>query len=133
GIEPEHWVRDAPGFLLTGSLRATLGAVAFNRAHAKGLALTVDEAVAEALTYTLPAPQSPDTREPVPLARRHGLSPRELEVLRLMTNGLSNQQIADELFLSLRTITTHVTGILSKLNLTSRTQAVSFAIRSGIA
>jgi DNA-binding NarL/FixJ family response regulator len=50
-----------------------------------------------------------------------------------MANGHSNQHIADELFLSRRTVTSHVTSILGKLDLTSRTQAVAFAIRGGIA
>jgi NarL family two-component system response regulator LiaR len=61
------------------------------------------------------------------------LSAREIEVLRLMAAGLSNQEIADALFVSLRTATSHASHILGKLDLTSRTQAVAYAIRSGIA
>jgi len=60
------------------------------------------------------------------------LSAREVEVLTLMADGLSNAEIADKLFLSLRTVTSHITSILGKLDLTSRTAAVAFAIRQGI-
>lgn len=70
--------------------------------------------------------------QPEPIAPAHGLSPRELDVLRLMANGLTNQQIADELFLSRRTVTSHVASILGKLDLSSRTAAAAFAIRQGI-
>jgi DNA-binding NarL/FixJ family response regulator len=62
-----------------------------------------------------------------------GLTPRELEVLRLMADGLTNQEIADTLFLSRRTVTSHATAILGKLGLTSRTAAVSYAIRHELA
>lgn len=61
------------------------------------------------------------------------LSPRELEVLRLLADGLSNQEIADAMFISLRTAATHVTHILAKLDLNSRTSAVAYAIRHGLA
>ncbi|MDQ3654065.1 MAG: response regulator transcription factor, partial [Chloroflexota bacterium] len=71
--------------------------------------------------------------EPEQASPTHGLSPRELDVLRLMANGQTNQQIADALFLSRRTVTSHVTSILAKLDLSSRTAAVSFAIRGDIA
>lgn len=62
-----------------------------------------------------------------------GLSPRELDVLRLMADGMSNQEISDTLFISVRTTTSHATSILSKLNLRSRTAAVAYAIRNGLA
>lgn len=62
-----------------------------------------------------------------------GLSPRELEVLRLIADGLTDQAIADALFISRRTVSGHVIHILTKLNLTSRTAAVAYAIRHGLA
>lgn len=56
------------------------------------------------------------------------LSPREAEVLKLLTRGLSNQQIADELVLSKHTVRRHVSNILMKLDVPSRTAAVAYAL-----
>jgi DNA-binding CsgD family transcriptional regulator len=53
-----------------------------------------------------------------------GLSKREIEVLQLMGNGLSNQEIADQLFVSLNTIKTHSSHLFEKLNVKRRTQAI---------
>ena len=74
----------------------------------------------------------------VRLARwwRHGpadadaLTPRELDVLRLLTRGLSNKKIATELGLGLRTIEGHVSNVLTKLGVTSRTAAVLYALNN---
>lgn len=67
----------------------------------------------------------PDDSEP--------LTERELEVLRLIARGLTNQEIALELNVSERTITTHISNILDKLHLANRTQATLYALRKGIA
>lgn len=60
------------------------------------------------------------------------LSPRELEVLSLIVDGLSNQQIADKLIISLPTAKTHVRNILNKLAVDDRTQAAVQAMRRGL-
>lgn len=60
--------------------------------------------------------------------RGSGLSPRETEVLGLLTRGLSNQQIADELVLSKHTVRRHVSNIFTKLDVASRTAAVAHAL-----
>jgi NarL family two-component system response regulator LiaR len=60
------------------------------------------------------------------------LSDRELEVLRLIAEGLSNAGIADRLVLSEKTVKGHVSNILSKLHLVDRTQAAVYAWREGI-
>jgi len=65
-------------------------------------------------------------------ATDHGLSDRELEVLALIVEGNSNQQIADLLFLSPETIKSHVHRILEKLRVNDRTQAAIIALRRGI-
>ena len=59
------------------------------------------------------------------------VSPRELEVLRLMAEGLGNQQIADRLFISLNTVKNHIRSIHEKLGVRTRTAAVSVAVRQG--
>jgi NarL family two-component system response regulator LiaR len=61
------------------------------------------------------------------------LSERELEVLRFIAQGLTNQEIAARLVLSEWTVRTHVRNILTKLHLANRTQAALFAMREGIA
>jgi NarL family two-component system response regulator LiaR len=61
------------------------------------------------------------------------LTERELEVLRLVAKGMSNRQIADQMVISEATVRTHVSNILSKLHLASRTEAALYALREGIA
>jgi DNA-binding CsgD family transcriptional regulator len=61
------------------------------------------------------------------LAHQHGLTPRELQVLRLIAAGKTNKAIATELFLSERTIDRHVSNILTKLNVPSRAAATAYA------
>jgi NarL family two-component system response regulator LiaR len=73
----------------------------------------------------LPEPDTPRTEEP--------LSGREAEVLTLVARGLSNQEIGDALFISERTVRTHVGNILDKLHLANRTQAALYALREGLA
>lgn len=60
------------------------------------------------------------------------LSKREIEVIELMSKGMSNQEIADQLFVSLNTIKTHSSNIYLKLNAKRRTQAISIAKELGI-
>ncbi len=70
-------------------------------------------------------PKSPPTAEP--------LTERELVVLRLIAQGLSNREIAERLVIAEMTARTHVSNILSKLHLASRTQAALYALREGLA
>jgi DNA-binding NarL/FixJ family response regulator len=56
-----------------------------------------------------------------------GLTPREVEVLRLLANGTRNQGIADELFLSVRTVERHIANVYAKIGSTSRAEAIAFA------
>lgn len=61
------------------------------------------------------------------------LTPREVEVLQLVAQGLGNQEIADKLVIGEATVRSHVSNILSKLHLASRTQAALYALREGYA
>lgn len=57
------------------------------------------------------------------------LTARERDILRLLAKGYDNQTIADELFISLKTVKTHVSNILAKLEVDDRTQAVVYAFK----
>jgi NarL family two-component system response regulator LiaR len=72
------------------------------------------------------------TEPSVPPASDPGLTERELEVLKLVAQGLSNQGIADSLVVSERTVGKHVGNILEKLHLANRTQAALYALREGL-
>lgn len=71
-----------------------------------------------------PAQDLPPAEEP--------LTEREVEVLKLVAHGLSNQAIAEKLTISERTVRTHVGNILKKLHLANRTQAALYALREGL-
>lgn len=61
-----------------------------------------------------------------------GITPREFEVLELMAQGLSNQEIADRLFVSLNTVKTHTSNVFAKLDAQRRTQAIQKAKMLGL-
>jgi two-component system, NarL family, response regulator LiaR len=69
---------------------------------------------------------------PVPTAPKHDLTERELDVLRLIAQGKSNKEIAEDLILSEKTVKTHVSNILQKLHLSDRTQAAVYALKQKI-
>ena len=109
----------------------------------EGRILTTDQAIALAL---LPDPAAtdggedrpsswgetgPDSADPDP-ANPAGLTPRELDVLRLLVEGNTDREIADALFIGHRTVASHVTHILGKLNVDSRTAAATQAVRRGM-
>jgi DNA-binding NarL/FixJ family response regulator len=83
----------------------------------------LDAAVARRLLSTLPRPRPP--------APEPALTGRELETLRLLAEGRSNKEIAAQLVIAERTARTHVSHILAKLGLASRTQAALWAVREG--
>ena len=60
------------------------------------------------------------------------ITPREYEVLQLIAQGLSNQEIAERLFLSLNTVKTHTSNVFSKLDVQRRTQAIQKAKELGL-
>jgi len=83
------------------------------------------------LTHGTPLPEPLGRREMPPTAGGQ-LTPREVEVLRLIAAGRSNQEIARELVISLNTVTNHVKNILGKTGSSNRTEAASYAFRQGL-
>jgi predicted ATPase/DNA-binding CsgD family transcriptional regulator len=113
---------------IVDGLRHALGADGFAAIWAAGRTLSHEEALAAALAVRL------ETAKPAPPAAAprgspHGLSERELEVLRLLAAGHSNREIGDALFISPATAARHVANIYTKLNVESRAEATAFAHR----
>ncbi len=106
-----------------------LGEARYHACWEEGYALSREQVVAAALESTLPSvPHAHAVGTPVdPL----GLSARELEVARLVADGLSNPAIASALFISVATVKTHVSHILVKLGLESRVQLASWVTGQG--
>ncbi|HFB39338.1 MAG TPA: response regulator transcription factor [Oceanithermus sp.] len=69
----------------------------------------------------------------IPKSRRADLTDREVQILRLLAQGATNQEIADELGISEKTVRNRLSEIFAKLHLNNRTQAALFAIREGLA
>jgi NarL family two-component system response regulator LiaR len=93
------------------------------------LAAAIRGAVGGRPTLAPEATQALISQAARPAAPGHDLSPRELDVLALMKRGLSNRAIADELSISRSTVDFHVSNILGKLAVSSRTEAVALAIQ----
>jgi non-specific serine/threonine protein kinase len=127
GYNFEHSERMRHLIALT-TARTALGEPAFAVAQATGRALPLEEAIAEAATMPdVTAPPPPVDRDVSP--NDAGLTPREVEVLRLLVEGQSDRAIGEALFISHRTVMTHVANILNKLGVDSRTAAAAHAVR----
>jgi non-specific serine/threonine protein kinase len=109
------------------SARSQLSDVEYEEAWRAGAALSLDEAVAFALA------EPPWTEERVGQVQggvvraSHGLTSREMDVLRLVVDGRTNREIAECLFISVATVKRHLTTIFGKLGVTSRIEAAAFA------
>jgi DNA-binding CsgD family transcriptional regulator/tetratricopeptide (TPR) repeat protein len=111
----DHGLREA---------RADLGGERFEGAMAVGRAMRLEDAVALGMRET------PDPRTDA--SSRHGLSAREVEVLGLVAEGLTDQEVADALYLSPRTVGQHLRNVYRKLGVNSRTAATRQAIGRGL-
>jgi DNA-binding CsgD family transcriptional regulator/tetratricopeptide (TPR) repeat protein len=120
---PDH---EAPRQRNLEQLRTQLGDEHFKALWAAQLRVPLEQVLDEALAD---AADEPSQRGPSPADRPAGLTPRELDVLRLLTQGLSDREIGDRLYISHYTVMRHVTGILGKLEVSSRTAAAAWAVR----
>ena len=130
GAEAEAWLgadarSNAEAALRAGMAHATsMGAPAMSR-HLEQVAAAgrIDLALPDEADALQPAPPAPDP---------WGLSPREREVLALLTDGRTNVQIGEALYISDKTASVHVTHILDKMGVSSRVEAALMAVRAGI-
>jgi DNA-binding CsgD family transcriptional regulator len=109
------------GSFTTGLLRNALDRSDFESAFAEGAALSTEEAIAYA--------QRGRGQRKRPTSGWAALTPTELDVVRLVSEGLANNDIATRLFVSPRTVQTHLTHVYTKLGLSSRVQLVQEAAR----
>jgi predicted ATPase/DNA-binding CsgD family transcriptional regulator len=114
--------------------RQALGETAFQAAYDRGLGMPAEDALAYALQQPPEKPpKHPPGKRPAPAAPEPGaapLTPRELQVARLVAGGRSNKEIAAELVISQRTAEGHMEHILAKLGFTSRAQVAAWAVAS---
>jgi len=111
------------------SARTGLDTVTFDQAWTEGQALLLEQVVADAIAL---AAKAEATIVPVQPPYPAGLTPREVEVLRLVAQGLTNFKVAGQLFISPRTVNTHLSSIYHKLNTSSRAVATRFALEHGL-
>ncbi len=112
---------------LLSAARSRLGEAEWEEAQAHGRAMDLEQAIACALSAEQPS--SPPSRAPEYPA---GLTAREVEVLKLVAEGMTNARIAQELYLSPRTVHRHLNRIYHKLGTNSRASAARFATEHGL-
>jgi predicted ATPase/DNA-binding CsgD family transcriptional regulator len=109
------------------ALRSRLPDAAFQSAWGRGRAMPADDAIDLALRAFMSARD--ELASPPPA----GMTPRELEVLRLLAAGKSNRQIAEAIFLSSRTVERHVANIYRKIDVHNRSEATAYALGNKLA
>ena len=114
------------------TIRAQLGEQAFTTAWTQGRTLSPEQVLATRGQGVLPAStckeQSSSPTTVSPARYPDGLTAREVEVLRVVAQGLTNEQVAERLVISPRTVDTHLTSIYSKIGVSSRVAATRYAI-----
>ena len=112
--------------------RTQLGEQAFAAAWAEGRTMTPEQAFAAQgpVTISTPVPTTQPSTPPAtsPVTYPEGLTAREVDVLRLVAQGLTDAQIAEQLIISPRTVNTHLTSIYGKIQVSSRSGATRYAI-----
>ncbi len=114
------------------TIRSQLGENVYAKACIEGRSMTPEQAVIAQGLMTLPTPTSTQPLAPAatkPLAHfPAGLTAREVEVLRLLAQGLTDGQIAEQLVISPRTVNNHLTSIYQKIQVSSRSAATRYAV-----
>jgi DNA-binding CsgD family transcriptional regulator/tetratricopeptide (TPR) repeat protein len=114
------------------TVRAQLGEQAFAVAWQEGRSMKLEQVIAESGQMALSA-KAPAGQAAIPTAKTlptypAGLTAREVEVLRLVAQGMTNEQVAEQIVVSPRTVSTHLTSIYNKLGVNSRSAATRFAV-----
>jgi predicted ATPase/DNA-binding CsgD family transcriptional regulator len=122
----------SPHDRVVGRARETLGESRFSELFAQGRAAALRDALTDAMAALGDVSPAPVVEDPSPAVALR-LTPRELEVLRLLAEGLTDREIAASLTISERTAGNHVLHILQKLGVDSRTAAAVFAVRHDLA
>jgi DNA-binding CsgD family transcriptional regulator/tetratricopeptide (TPR) repeat protein len=130
------WWRRAEAQLYAGESRAAVAALQAGAEAADENAPLLSQIRTLALRARVPLQAGPDatpgSQDQAKTPDSHGLTSRELVVLRLLATGRTNAQIGAELFISPKTASVHVTNILRKLGVTRRVQAAAVAERAGL-
>jgi len=114
--------------------RAQLGEKTFAAAWAEGRDMTPEQVLVARGPVTIPAPAPSSTLQAKSAPTySNDLTAREVEVLRLLAQGLTDAQIADQLVISPRTVNTHLTAIYGKIQVSSRSAATRYAIEHQLA
>jgi len=109
--------------------RAQLGVKAFAAAWTQGRMMTPEQVLAAQVMPPAPMPTRPASAPPMkPPPHSARLTARELDVLRLVAQGLTNEQVAEHLVISPRTVDTHLTSIYGKIGVSSRSAATRYAM-----
>jgi DNA-binding CsgD family transcriptional regulator len=114
-------------------VRGRLGEKAFAIAWEEGRAMTPTQALEAQKSMSISTATTPSEPSPAPPANERSgaldeLTVREVEVLRLVARGLTNEQVAEQLIISSRTVNSHLTSIYSKIGVSSRSAATRYAI-----
>ncbi len=130
GIAPQNRISDSKQ--VARAVRERLGESTFAAAWAVGRSLTTEQIVAEAEKIAADLAAVPAVTLPAVHPYPAGLNEREVEVLRLVAQGLTNPQVAERLFLSPRTIDAHLQRIYAKLDVPNRGAAIRFAVEHSL-
>lgn len=130
---PSPWWESEIGRAFRDKITSRLGQEAMAQAFAEGKSLTTTGFLALAERITAPAPDNAPMRQLADDTPRTDLTPRELEVLRLVAAGLTNAQVAERLTVTSRTVNAHLTAIYGKLGVAGRSGAIRYALEHQLA